>query len=287
MAKSTAIVSSKPALIALLEKDGLKNSLADVLPNHLKPERFIKLVMVAFSKTPKLYGCTQISVMESLMKAAELGLDCTGTLGQGYLIPYGEECTFQIGYQGMLDLARRSNQIKSINCQLVYNSDIFDVVMGSNPEIIHKPNLDGGREDKDIIFVYGVADMMNGSKQIEWMTIKDVEKIRQCSKMANGPAWKGHYGEMVRKTMLRRLCKYLPLTPELTFAMSDYDEHYGLVEVSDKPVTMGTAALENKLTKATDDHSDGSLGESATGQKVENGSSAGPVADNQEKLPWD
>src|SRR5690349_18973964 len=112
-----------------------KQAMAMVLPKHLSPDRLIKIALVAISKVPKLLDCNQESVLRSVMTAAELGLDCGGALGGAYLVPYGNDCQLIIGYRGMIDLARRSGEIVSIEARVVWKNDKFDVKFGTDTTI--------------------------------------------------------------------------------------------------------------------------------------------------------
>jgi recombination protein RecT len=222
---------------ALLESR--KESIRAVLPKHLTPERLIKLASMALTKTPKLQECTPLSLFTSVMKSAELGLDCSGTLGSAYLVPFKRkfkdaggrwkeeyECTLIVGYRGLIDLARRSNQIQSIEARVVYQNDEFQCDFGTEGKLVHRPQLDA--DPGDFRLVYAVAHLMGGGIQVEVMVRTAVDKIRNSSKgyyAANpsGP-WHDHYEEMARKTVIRRLCKYLPMSVELESALSAEDD---------------------------------------------------------------
>ena len=66
----------------------MRGEITKVIPQHLTPDRMLKALLVAASKNPDLYNCTQESITKSLMDASTLGLDCSGTLGSGYLVPF-------------------------------------------------------------------------------------------------------------------------------------------------------------------------------------------------------
>ena len=101
-------IAKRDDIERLLSTDYFKQSLADIAPKHITKERIVKLALIAASRQPKLYECTSESFLLSVMKSAELGLDCIGTLGQGYLVPYyngkikRHECQFIPGYQGLV-----------------------------------------------------------------------------------------------------------------------------------------------------------------------------------------
>lgn len=209
-------VSNKAGLQQLL--DSMSASIAEVLPKHITPKRVAKMALVAASKQPKLYNCTLDSLAKSIMSAAELGLDCSGTLGSAWIVPYGNTAQLIPGYRGLIDLARRSGQIRRIEAHPVYQNDKFSVEFGTEPRIIHRPELLS--EPGPMVGVYAVAELSDGCKQVEFMSKAQVDKIRKASKAGNNGPWVDHYDEMSRKTVVRRLCKYLPLSTELETALA-------------------------------------------------------------------
>jgi len=202
-----------------LQQEKVKAAIASVLPQHMKPERLIKVALVAISRSPKLSQCTPDSILKSLMISAELGLDPSGNLGQAYLVPYQNkyrgtyECQLIPGYRGLITLARRSGHIKAIEARVVREKDVFRVRYGLEPELVHKPVL-GGEKDREIVAAYAVAVLADGTKQFDVMSRQEIDAIRARSKAADDGPWVTDYAEMAKKTVVRRLCKYLPLSPE-------------------------------------------------------------------------
>jgi len=199
--------------------------LQEVAASSIDPKRMIRLVAAAASRNPKLLECTPISVVSSLMTSAQLGLEPVGPLGQAYLVPYWNgqarvnEAQLQIGYRGLIELARRSGAISSLEAHVVYEKDAFELVYGLASDIVHKPYLDG--DPGQLRAVYAVARFKDGSVQFEVMTRAQVETIKarsQGGKNDKGP-WATDYDEMARKTVVKRLCKYLPLSVEMADAI--------------------------------------------------------------------
>jgi len=250
---TTQLAQRKENLSSLLGRKQFQESLKDVLPKHLTPERVVKMALVAASRQPKLYDCTPQSFLQSVMTSAELGLDCTGTLGQGYLIPFYNgkikafECQFMAGYQGLISLARRSGNIARIESRLVYEKDRFDIDYGTGQKLIHKPYL--GVDKGNITCVYAIAELTGGGVQIEVMTIDEINAIRDRSKAkASGP-WVTDFGEMARKTVVRRIAKYLPLSPELVKAIETDDRQFDFTphgEVAGE-IQVGVNGLKERL----------------------------------------
>jgi len=212
-----------------------RDSIAAVLPKHLDADRLLKIALVAVSKNELLMKCSQTSILQSVMTAAQLGLDCGGALGSAYLVPFydnkksGYECQLVVGYRGLIDLARRSGQIVSIEARIVYEGDTFDLDYSiEGAKLIHKPCLDG--EPGKMRLVYGVATLKDGGHQFELMTRAQIDKIKaisQSGKKGFGP-WADHYDEMARKTVVKRLAKYLPISVELADAIENDNKAEGI-----------------------------------------------------------
>ena len=149
------------------------------------------------------------------MLSAQLGLEPNGVGGQCYLIPYGTNCQFILGYRGMLDLVRRSGEITNISAELVYENDEYDICLGLDKTITHKPNLKSDRGK--VIFAYSVATFKDGSKDFIWMTKQDLEKVEKASPSShkNDSPWKQWKEEMMKKSVIKRHCKTLPISAEI------------------------------------------------------------------------
>jgi recombination protein RecT len=194
-------------------------SFAAVLPKHLTVERVMKIALTAAGRTPALLQCTPASLAQSVMVAAQLGLEAGGALGEAYLVPYGNTCTLIPGYRGLIALARRSGQIVSIEARVVHKGDAFSVRYGLDVAIDHEPDVDRVPKDDDVRAVYAVAKLVGGGVQVEVMTKAEVDAIRKRSKAGSSGPWVTDYEEMARKTVIRRLAKYLPLSVEFANAL--------------------------------------------------------------------
>ncbi|GGE47917.1 DNA recombination protein RecT [Pullulanibacillus camelliae] len=229
-------------IAAYLKKMGPQ--IEKALPKHMDPDRMARIALTTIRQTPKLLQCEIPSLLGAVMQAAQLGLE-PGLIGHCYIIPYGNQAQFIIGYKGMIDLARRSGHIESIYAQVVYENDEFEYEFGLDPKLVHKPLLDGDRGAFKA--AYGVAKYKDGGFHIEVMGKGDIEKIRQRSKASNNGPWKTDYEEMAKKTVIRRMWKYLPISIEIQQqaaqdevvrkditeeAKSVYDDDYIDVEIS-------------------------------------------------------
>jgi recombination protein RecT len=199
----------QPTLKEMIGGEKFREQVALALPKHMTPERFSRIALTALQRTPKLQDCTQTSLFKCLLDLSAAGLEPDGR--RAYLIPYGTECTLILSYIGMIELVRRSGDVVSIRSELVCENDEFT---WENGKITHK--VDWRKPRGEIQAVYAEAVLKSGETQTATMTKDEVDAIRKRSRSGNSGPWVTDYGEMARKTSIRRLCKLLPLSSEIT-----------------------------------------------------------------------
>ena len=214
-----AVTKEQPKTI----EDYLKQmapAMQEALPKHLDVDRLTRLTMTTIRTTPELKHADVGSLLGGVMQAAQLGLE-PGLLGQCYLLPFKNnkkgitEVQFIIGYKGMIDLARRSGHIQSIYAHTVYEKDEFEYELGLNPTLKHKPTME---VDKGAILgAYAVAHFKDGGYQMEFMSKAEIDKRRNSSPGGRSKysPWNNHYDEMAKKTVIRHMWKYLPISVEV------------------------------------------------------------------------
>lgn len=199
------------ALKTMLTSDKVKNAIYTALPKYLTTDKMIGVALSEVRNTPKLLECDQTSFINALVQCSQLGLLPGNGLGQAYLIPYGKECTFMPGYRGYIVAARRSTPKTIITAHCVYeNDEKYECIYGSVEKIIHIPTL---KNRGAIIGAYAIARDEDGNEIIDQLSVEDINKARACSKCPDA-AWKLWYPEQARKTAVRRLSKYLDLSPQ-------------------------------------------------------------------------
>lgn len=230
MAEMVSVTQKRNELMDLLKRS--EGQIRMALPKHMTPERMIRVAVTAYSRTPALQQCSTLSIASCVVQASELGLELTGPLGQAYLVPYynsntkSKEAQFQIGYRGMMDLAFRSGRVESIQPRSVYKNDKFVFCYGTKPKIEHVP---ADHPEGDPTWYYAVAFMKGGGCDFEVMSDAQIERHRkQFSKQKDTEynPWNTSREAMSLKTVIRRLCKRLPASVELTKAVmiDEYNE---------------------------------------------------------------
>lgn len=218
-----------------LQRPDVIAQIGSAVPKHITPERLARVALTTIRTNPTLLECTIPSLMAVIMQGAQLGLEF-GPLGHAYAVPFnrkikgknGEpdrwvrDVQFIIGYKGLLALARRSGEIKEIAAHPIYEHDKFQVRYGFESTLEHTPNFENRGK---LIGFYAYAMTTDGGRYCDVMTIEEVNAIKgrsEAGKKDYGP-WVSDYEQMGRKTVLRRLCKFLPLTIEAAEAVADDD----------------------------------------------------------------
>lgn len=145
--------------------------------------------------------------------AVRLGLEVGGPLGQCYLIPYKHDVTLVPGYKGLKELAYRSRRVQLIDSDAVYEDDYFEVQLGSECRLVHRPNLEHDASG-DLKAVWALAKLTNGQTVVRVMSKRQVDahraKFVKNNRTYDNP-WQTAYAQMAQKTVLLRLYKLLPL----------------------------------------------------------------------------
>lgn len=197
--------------------DKFKPQLALALPKHMTADRMARLVLTAFSTTPKLQACEPRSIMASVMVASQLGLEI-GVNGQGYLIPYKTTCTFVPGWKGLVDLVSRSGR-GTVWTGAVFEGDAFDYGLGDRPFVMHKPGIED--DPNKLTHVYAIG-RVNGSDYpvIEVWPIEKVRRHRDKYNKVGSQHYSFRDWEMyARKVPLLQVIKYMPTSIELANAV--------------------------------------------------------------------
>lgn len=196
----------------------MSEQIAKALPSMVSSERFQRVVLTAFNGNPKLQQCEPASFLAAMMQSAQLGLEPNTPLGQAYLIPYGNKVQFQIGYKGLLELAQRSGKIKMLYAHAVYENDDFNIEYGLEQKLSHTPLLKGDRGET--VGYYAVYHLKEGGYSFIYMTKEEVlSHAKNKSKTFNSGPWQTDFDEMAKKTVLKKLLKYAPISIEVGNAL--------------------------------------------------------------------
>lgn len=239
--------SIKKPFIALLDEETFNKECSFAL-QHL-------------TKNAYLQKATPQSLLTSVLNIAQVGLTLNPVQKLAYLVPRfinGQvECCLEPSYQGLVKLLTDSGSANNVYAHLVYENDLFEQILGTSNEIIHKPKL-GSRGN--VVGVYAVAVLANGSKQVEVMDVSEVNEIRDSSESykafksgkAKTAIWETWYDEMARKTVIKRLVKYLPksnydkIAKAIDLTNDDFQASFNQLEMIDSLLRSSSIAEERK-----------------------------------------
>jgi recombination protein RecT len=216
--REVAKQEEKKGMALILEQ--MEPEIKKALPETMNSERMIRLALTAFRNNQRLKQCDPYSFVAAVMQGAQLGLEPNTPLGESYIIPYGKEATFQIGYKGVLSLAHRTGQYESIYAHEVYESDTFEYELGLHKKLVHIPaDIQRG----EIKYYYAVYHLVNGGHDfVVWSRQKVKFHAEQFSRAFKDPKspWNKNFDQMAKKTVLIELLKYAPKSIEFSQALS-------------------------------------------------------------------
>lgn len=230
------------------------------LPQHVSPDRMIRMAMTSARKNPQLLECTPESFLGAVIQSAQLGLEPDTPMGHAYLIPFKNgktgrlEVQFMPGYRGLMELVYRVPSHPVLMPRAVYECDEFKYVLGLAPQMSHAPGLRDYHRHK-LIHAYCTARFIDGRVEFMVMDRSEIESCRARSKALKFSPWQTDYEAMALKTVIRRLVKYLPMSAEISTAVGlDEKVEHGESQANDlwihgeKPPQTKVERIEDKMS---------------------------------------
>lgn len=222
-----------------MQSTQFQQQVAMALPKHMTAERFVRIALTATTRTPALLRCTPQSVLRCLMDLSALGLEPDGR--RAHLIPYGQECTLVVDYKGIVELVLRSGDVSRIHTDVVREADEFEYDRG----VITRHKIDFRKPRGKVYAAYSLVIMRDGTEATQVMSLEEIEKVRTRSRAANNGPWKTDWDEMAKKTVFRRLSKWVRWSSEdLRDRLNKIEEHEAEEEQYERPATPAEATID-------------------------------------------
>lgn len=232
MSESTAVTIAGDKPVTLRQQvQSMEHQFALAAPRGVEARQIVRDVLTAISQNPDLLKCDPQSVLGGAMTMAQLGLR-VGVLGHGWLLPFHDwksktyKAQLVIGYQGLIALAHRSGQIKSLSARKVHANDHFDIEYGVNENLVHRP---AAGDRGEVIGYYAVVKFLPDGHSFYYLTKAEAEVYRDRYAMAKkrdgsivGP-WKSEFDAMAMKTCIRQLSKMMPKGTDLATGLAADD----------------------------------------------------------------
>lgn len=229
MATTQAVATTDDKKVALFQNElsAMRTQIEKVIPSMVDPKQMMISIYRAVQANPSLMETTAESRKDAIMSIAQTGLLPNTPLGYASLIKYGSKCTYQIQYQGQIELVMRSGQVRSIFAQVIHENDrVIKLIEGTRFQVeVERAWKDAG----ELRAVYALAEMNDGTIRGVLMTEDEVKKVRGASAQyksnPNESLWTKWPEEMWKKTAIKRLCKMLPRSIEISKVIEeDIDE---------------------------------------------------------------
>lgn len=172
------------------------------------------------------------SLKAAILNIGAIGLSLNPVSKLVYLVPRKKVCV-DISYMGLIEIALASGSVLAAKAILVKAKDKFKYIDSFTPP---EHDFDPFDDDRGAIRgVYCVAKLKNGQTLVDFMSLKEVYKIRdrsdawvayQANKIKSTP-WHEYEEEMIKKTVIKRAYKGWPKTKQLDYAIAALNEHEG------------------------------------------------------------
>jgi len=213
-----ATTQNKPATIkSFFDNPNVAKRFEEIIGDKTRSIQFVSSVLQIANGNNYLKNADPLTIYNAALMAATLNLPINQNLGFAYIVPYGKAAQFQLGYKGLIQLAQRTGQYKSINVTEVYENQ-FNSFNSLTEELDCDFSILG--EGKVVGFA-AYFKLINGfEKTSYWSAEKAIQHGKKYSKtFSNGP-WKTDFNSMAKKTVLKlMLGTYGPLSVEMQKAI--------------------------------------------------------------------
>lgn len=233
---------------------GMLQKEVEALPKGFNTLRFKQNVMTVLNDNDisNMKG-QEFNLARCIMKGAYLGLDFMNK--ECYVITFGGKPQFMTDYKGEEKLAKKYSvtPIKDIYAKLVREGDQFEEGIDHGQQYINfKPKPFNNSE---ILGAFAVVYYRDESMAYESMSKEDIEYIRDnFSKKSKktgefSDAWVKSFGEMAKKTALRRLCKHIELDFDSLEQKKTWEETSEMDFVDNTPSMEDKPAEKSQMEK--------------------------------------
>jgi recombination protein RecT len=245
-----------PIIVFKQQLNGLQDKGELALPDTVPFKNFQNAAIVAVSDNPSILSCDRQSVFKALRTLAAAGLVPDGR--EAAIVPFKGSARAMPMVAGLVKVARNSGKISTLWSEIVYEGETLNVWIEDGERKWDHVQDDGTpinvmKRGGKIIGAYAVAKLTDGTVEFQPMSFDDIEKRRIASanqKDAENPSgiWRDWYEEMAKKTVIRNLCKRLPMSSDdMERLMVEQDRIAGLRDVTPKDEP---TALQRKVMAA-------------------------------------
>ena len=221
MDNTQVTVQQKNATLGeLMHSPAVVGKLNEVWSSPQMANSFMSSVISVANGNPQLRKAEPMSIIGAAMVAATMQLQVIPTLGQCYIIPYGNKAQFQVGYLGLLQLCQRSGQFKKILAAPVHEGEYISGDEFDEDYVFDKKQ----RKSDKIVGYMAKFELLNGFTKVAYWDVDRVKahatKFSQAYRSGYTSPWKSDFDAMAQKTVLKSILKYAPKSIEMQNAVT-------------------------------------------------------------------
>lgn len=193
--------------------------------SHVNEETFVAQIANACRATPELWNCDPATVLGAALRAAQLGLSPNDPRNLCWILPYKNVATFQLGYGGVMELARRAVPGLRFDGRPVYPNDEFDLDYGGTQPLHHRPAVALGLDRGGPARAWYVRALYpDGAEQVHVLDREGVEYHRKFSKQPDGQMWTKSYDAAALKSVVLDMRRWLPASAALAAGLASDEQ---------------------------------------------------------------
>lgn len=222
---------------------------SSVLPSHIPAKKFMRTVVGAVQNNPRILDGDRQSLYAACQKAAQDGLIIDGR--EAALVTFKSQVQYMPMVAGILKKLRNSGQLSTITAQTVHANDAFKYNPAMDDVPNHTPDWFGDRGK--MIGVYAVAKMKDGGIVVEVMNMEQINKVKSVSRSSGKGPWSEWPEEMAKKSVLRRIAKYLPSSADIDLMFEHDNENFDLNQEPEPEKPAGQVKANEAIKAAMQD----------------------------------
>lgn len=224
---STRVITSFNTSIEKYERTNLTDLLSGT---NITPQKFKQMLINELERNTKLQEAflkNPASFFASALYCAELNLSPSSLVGEFFFTVSAEKIKPILGYKGLVTLLLRSDKVKKIWAEVVYNEDDFEYELGLEPKMVHIPNFNSIKTCDNIKCIYACAKV-GDDIMFKVMTLEEIKTIVEILETPSEYYFndkKDPEKWLLKKVVLKQLSKLMPKEDDRLLKAVSFDDN--------------------------------------------------------------
>jgi recombination protein RecT len=224
---STRVITSFNTSIEKYERTNLTDLLSGT---NISPQKFKQMLINELERNTKLQEAflkNPASFFASALYCAELNLSPSSLVGEFFFTVSAEKIKPILGYKGLVALLLRSDKVKKIWAEVVYNEDDFEYELGLEPKMVHVPNFNSIKTCDNIKCIYACAKV-GDEIMFKVMTLEEIKTIVEILETPSEYYFndkKDPEKWLLKKVVLKQLSKLMPKEDDRLLKAVSFDDN--------------------------------------------------------------